>query len=77
VVSNDCTCWINKYTTANYKLSYRVIQRLIQHCLLSKMVYVNVKYVIATRNIVFVICTQNLIENIRLSIVIIPVAAVN
>src|SRR6218665_3303100 len=30
-------------------LSYRVIHLLIQHCLLSKMVYLNVKYVIATR----------------------------
>jgi len=33
-----------------FKLSYRVIQRLIQHWLLSKMVYSNVKYVIATRS---------------------------
>src|SRR6218665_4030415 len=35
------------------QLSYRVIQRLIQHCLLSKMVYLNVKYVIATRSYEF------------------------
>ena len=35
------------------KLSYRVIQRLIQHCLLSKIVHLNVKYVIATRNFEF------------------------
>src|SRR6218665_1443374 len=37
----------------NCKLSYRVIQRLIQHCLLSKMVYLNAKYVIATRSYEF------------------------
>src|SRR6218665_2491934 len=29
---------------------YRVIQRVIQNCLLSKMVYLNVKYVIAIRS---------------------------
>jgi len=34
----------------------------------------NVKYVIATRNYDFCIYTQNLIGNITLSIVIIPVA---
>ena len=32
------------------KILYREIQRLIQHCLLSKMVYFDVKYIIATRN---------------------------
>jgi len=32
------------------KISYRVIQRLIQHCFLSKMVYLYVKYMIAARN---------------------------
>ena len=30
------------------KLSYLVIQRLIQHCLLGNMLYLNVKYVVAT-----------------------------
>src|SRR6218665_2802460 len=33
-----------------FKISYRVIHRLIEHGLLSKMVYLNVKYVIATRS---------------------------
>jgi len=33
-----------------FKILYSVIQRLIQHCLLSKMVYLNIKYVIAARN---------------------------
>src|SRR6218665_2096279 len=33
-----------------FKILYRVIKSLIQHCLLSKMAYLNVKYVIATRN---------------------------
>ena len=38
--------------SVSFKILYRVglIQRLIQHCLLSKMVYLNVKYVIATRS---------------------------
>jgi len=60
-----------------FKILYSVglIPRLIQHCLLSKMVYLNVKYGIATRNYEFFIYTQNLIGNITLSIVIIPVAA--
>ena|SRR6218665_1024015 len=58
-------------------LSYRVTQLLIQHCLLSKMVYLNIKYVIATRSYEFFIYKQNLNENITLSIVIIRVAAVN
>ena len=35
------------------KISYRVIQPLIQHCLLHKMVYLNITYVIATRNYEF------------------------
>src|SRR6218665_3921785 len=33
-----------------FKILYRVMQPLIQHCLLSKMVYLNLKYVIATRS---------------------------
>jgi len=33
-----------------FKILYRVIRRLIQHCFMSKMVYWNIKYVIATRN---------------------------
>src|SRR6218665_3058711 len=33
-----------------FKILYRVIQPLIQHCLLHKMVYLNIIYVIATRN---------------------------
>src|SRR6218665_2018831 len=41
-------CWINKYNCCT--LGYRVIHRLIQHCLLSKIVYLNIKYAIATRN---------------------------
>ena len=36
-----------------FKILYRVIQRLIQHCLLSKMKYLNIKYVIATQNYAF------------------------
>ena len=36
-----------------FKILYRVIQPLIQHCLLHKMVYLNVIYVIATRNYEF------------------------
>src|SRR6218665_1972447 len=50
----------------NCKLSYRVIHRLIQHGLLSKMVYLNAKYVIATRSYEFFKYTQNLIGNITL-----------
>src|SRR6218665_3860664 len=52
--------------TSATKLSYRVIYRLIQHCLLSKMVYLNAKYVIATPSYQFFIYTQNLIRNITL-----------
>ena len=37
-----------------FKILYRLIQRLIQHCFLSKMVHLNVKYVIAARNYEFV-----------------------
>ena len=62
---------------ARSKLSYRVIRRLIQHCLVIKMVYLNVKYAIATRSYEFFIYTQNLIESITLSRVIIPEASVN
>src|SRR6218665_794104 len=36
-----------------FKILYRVIQPLIQHCLLNKMVYLNIIYVIATRNYEF------------------------
>src|SRR6218665_2975009 len=36
-----------------FKILYRVIQRLIQQCFLSKLVYLNVKYAIATRNYEF------------------------
>ena len=36
-----------------FKILYRVIQPLIQHCLLHKMVYLNIIYVIATRNYEF------------------------
>src|SRR6218665_1506724 len=60
-----------------FKILYLVIQRLIQHCLLSKMVYLNVKYIIATRSYEFFTYTQNLIGNITLSRVIISVASVN
>ena len=61
-----------------FKILYRVIRPLIQHCLLHKMVYLNVKYVIATRSYdFFCIYTQNLIGNITLSRVIISVASVN
>jgi len=41
------------------------------------MVYLNVKYVIATRSYEFFIYTQNIIGNITLSRVIISVASVN
>jgi len=54
-----------------------MIQRLIQHSLLSKMVYFNLKYVIATRSYAFFYYTQNHIGNITLSRVIISVASVN
>src|SRR6218665_2591222 len=36
-----------------FKVVYRLIQRLIQHCLLSKMVNLNLKYVIGTRSCEF------------------------
>src|SRR6218665_2642406 len=36
-----------------FKILYRVIQLLIQHCLLHKKVYLNIIYVIATRNYEF------------------------
>jgi len=36
-----------------FKILYRVIQPLIQHCLLHQMVYLNIIYVIATRNYEF------------------------
>src|SRR6218665_2794073 len=49
-----------------FKILYSVIHRLIQHYLLSKMVYLNVKYFIATRSYDFFIYTQNLFENIPL-----------
>src|SRR6218665_85108 len=36
-----------------FKILYRVMHPLIQHCLLHKMVYLNIIYVIATRNCEF------------------------
>ena len=39
-----------------FKILYRVIQPLIQHCLLRKMVYLNIKYVIATRSYEIFLC---------------------
>ena len=36
-----------------FKILYRVIQLLIQHCLLHKMVYLKIIDVIATRNYEF------------------------
>ena len=49
--------WLNTYPVTTplrfrvrFKILCRVIQPLIQHCLLRKMVYLNVKYVIATRS---------------------------
>src|SRR6218665_3356825 len=33
-----------------FKILHRLIQRLIRHYFLSKMVYLNIKYVIVTRN---------------------------
>ena len=39
--------------SVRFTILYRAIQRLIQHCLLSKMVYLNVKYVITTRSYEF------------------------
>ena len=39
--------------SVKFKILYRVIQRLIQHCLLRKMVYLNIIFVIATRNYEF------------------------
>jgi len=52
-------------------LPYRVIQRLIQHCLLSKIVYLNLKFVLLLEAMNFYIYTQNHIGNITLSRVII------
>ena len=59
---------------------HRVIQPLIQQCFMSKMVYLNVKYLIATRNYELFLYNrpqQNLMGNITLSSVIISVASVN
>src|SRR6218665_213942 len=36
--------------SVRFKILYRVIQALIYHCLLRNMVYLNIIYVIATRN---------------------------
>ena len=36
--------------SVRFKILYRVIHRLIWHCLLRNMVYLNIIYVIATRN---------------------------
>src|SRR6218665_2608047 len=36
--------------SVRFKILYRVIQPLIRHCLLCKMVYLNIIFVIATRN---------------------------
>src|SRR6218665_1904692 len=36
-----------------FKILYRAIQPLIQHCFLHKMVYLNIIYVIASRNYEF------------------------
>ena len=44
---------VTSATSVRFKILYRVIQRLIQHCLLRKMVYLNIIYVIATRNYEF------------------------
>ena len=63
--------------SVRFKILYRVIQPLIQHYLLRKMLYLNVKYVIATRSYELFIYTQNLIGNITLSRVIISAASVN
>src|SRR6218665_3014787 len=41
--------------SVKFRILYRVIQRLIQHCLLRKMVYLNIIYVIATRNYEFLL----------------------
>ena len=41
--------------SVRFKILYRVIYPLLHHCLLSKMAYLNVKYVIATRNYYFLI----------------------
>src|SRR6218665_40796 len=71
-VGHIWTCWINilLQTIVSCNTAFDIL-----HCLLSKMVYLNVKYVIVTRNYEFstYTCTQNLIGNITLSIVIIPV----
>ena len=39
--------------SVRFKILYRVIERLIQHCLLRRMVYLNIIYVIATRDYEF------------------------
>ena len=38
-----------------FQILYRVIQVLIQHCLLRRMVYLSIIYVIATRNYEFLL----------------------
>ena len=38
-----------------FKISYRVVQRLIKHICLGKMVYLDVKYITANRNYDFLI----------------------
>ena len=39
--------------SVRFKILYRVIQLLIQHCLLRKLVYLNIIYVLTTRNYEF------------------------
>jgi len=51
--STEMTVRVGEINILPQTYSYRVIQRLIQHCLLSKTVYMNVKYVVATRNYEF------------------------
>ena len=46
--------------SVRFRILYRAIQRLIQHCLLRKMVYLNIIYVIATRNYEF--CTTGIVS---------------
>src|SRR6218665_233048 len=36
-----------------FRVRFKILYRVIQHCLLSKMVYFNLKYVIATRSYEF------------------------
>jgi len=55
VISATKGGWLPLRFSVRLKVLYRVIQPLIPHCLLRKMVYLNTIYVIATRNYEFLL----------------------